>query len=40
VAAVACDVVAIEGVTGQSDQAMIDQGTLDQTAPTITATLP
>jgi hypothetical protein len=37
---VACDVVAIEGATGQSDQAMIDQGTLDQTAPTITAALP
>jgi hypothetical protein len=36
----ACDVVAIEGATGQSDQALIDQGTLDQTAPTITATLP
>jgi len=37
---VACDVVATEGATGQSDQATIYQGTSEADAPTISLNLP
>ncbi len=37
---VACDVIAIEGASGQSDQTQIEQGTAAQTAPRLEASLP